>query len=64
MIDHKERQLQEVRKDRRAFIEATSLEQFNTNTKRKQYPAGSIYCWSLSAVYGPIGSANRKEAAE
>lgn len=62
MIDHKERQLQEVRKDRRAFIEATSLEQFNTNTK--QYPAGSIYYWSLSAVYGPKGSANRKEAAE
>jgi hypothetical protein len=64
LIDHKERQLQEVRKDRRAFIEATSLEQFNTNTKRKQYPAGSVFFWSLGAVYGPIGSANRKVSAE
>lgn len=64
MINHRERQLDEVRKDRRLFIEATSLEQFNSNTKRKQYPAGSVFKWALSEVYGPIGSADRKEAAE
>lgn len=53
MIDHRERHLYEVQKERREFIEATSLEQFNTNTKRKQYPAGSVFYWSLGAVYGP-----------
>lgn len=57
MIDHKERQRYEVRKDRRALIEATSLEQFNTNAKRKVYPAGSVWKWALSEVYGPVGSA-------
>lgn len=62
MIDHRERHLYEVQKERREFIEATSLEQFNTNTKRKQYPTGSVYKWALSAVYGPIGSADKKEA--
>lgn len=64
MIDHRERHLYEVQKERREFIEATSLEQFNTNTKRKQYPTGSVWKWALSAVYGPIGSADKKEAAE
>lgn len=62
MIDHRERHLSEVQKERRVFIEATSLEQFNTNTKRKQYPAGSVFKWALSEVYGPIGSADKKEA--
>ena len=37
-------------------------EQFNTNTKRKQYPAGSVFKWALSEVYGPKGSADKKEA--
>ena len=64
MIDHKEKQLHEVRKERRRFIESTSLEQFATNSKRKQYPAGSTFKWALSAVYGPEGSADQRDAAE
>lgn len=53
MIDHRKRQLQQVEKEGRDFIEETSLEQAITNAKRKQYPEGSTYRWALGAVYGP-----------
>lgn len=64
MIDHRVRQERQVWTERRQLIEQTSHEQFLNNCRSKKYPAGTMYLWALQAVYGPIGSADRKEAAE
>lgn len=64
MINWALRQSQQVEKERRRFIEETSLEQAHTKTKRKAYPVGSMFFWALGAVYGPEGSADSIEAAE
>lgn len=64
MINHSQRQLQQVQKERRRFIEEATHEQFIEKTKRKQYAPGSTFCWARMEVYGPIGSAEKREAAE
>jgi hypothetical protein len=30
-----------------------SLEQFNTNVRRRKYPAGTTFYWAISQVWGP-----------
>jgi len=62
MKDHRYLKLSKAEKERRIFIEEVSQDQWILRSRRKQYPAGSIFYWALQAVYGPIGSA-RKEAA-
>lgn len=64
MIDHRVRQERQVWTERRQLIEHTSHKQFQNNCRSKKYPAGATYLWALGAVYGPVGSAARKEAAE
>lgn len=51
-------------REQRQFLEdeVLSLDQFKAGSNRKQWPPGSIWYWSLQAVYGPIGSA--RSAAE
>ena len=46
-------QSRQVEKEGRQFIEEASLESFSTKAKAKKYPAGSVWFWALSAVYGP-----------
>lgn len=62
MIDHRERQREEVRRDRRELlVENVSREKAAEMAKNKQIPVGSCHKWALDAVYGPIGSAENKE---
>lgn len=64
MNKHQSRQSQQVNRERRAFIEEISHEQFILKCKRKQYEPGVTWLWALSAAYGPVGSASRIEKAE
>ena len=64
MIDHRVSQERKVWTEHRQLLEQTSHEQFLNNCRSKKYPAGATYLWALGAVYGPIGSADRNEAAE
>lgn len=63
MKDYRIIQQDQMRRERRAFIEECSHDQFILKARRKEYPAGSTYMWCLSAVYGPKDSAVRGEAA-
>lgn len=61
MIDHRERQREEVRRDRRVLlVENVSREKAAEMAKNKQIPVGSCHKWALDAVYGPIGSADKE----
>lgn len=64
MIDHKARQAESARRERRALLaEGLSLEKFSELAKGKKIPAGSIWCWATMEVYGPINSAKQEKAA-
>lgn len=61
MKDWRVIQLTRVERERRQFIEETSLEQVNSSaSSKKGYPPGSVFLWALGAVYGPIGSADEQ----
>lgn len=69
MKDSRATHLNKVSKERRAFIEEVSLADARMKTARKEYPEGSIWLWTLGAMYGPKGSADmnaigEQEAAE
>lgn len=56
-------QMNRVQRERRQFIEETSLEQVNSSlSAKKGYPPGSVFLWALGAVYGPVGSADDNRA--
>lgn len=62
MKDYREIQRESARRERRALLaENVSFEKFKTTIK--EYPAGSVYYWALDKVFGPIGSAERKQNA-
>lgn len=64
MIDHKERQLSQMHRERRAFIEECGQDTFVLKCRRKEYPAGSTWMWAVGGVFGPVNSAAVREAAE
>lgn len=55
----------EVRKERRALLDdaVPSMEKFALGAKEKRFPPGSVWKWSLGAVFGPIGSADKERQA-
>lgn len=62
MIDHRERQRESARRERRELLETNaSFEKATELAKQRRIPAGSIWCWATSEIYGPIGSAENKE---
>lgn len=64
MKDYREIQRADVRRDRRALLfENVSREKAAEMAKNKLIPVGSCHKWALDAVYGPIGSAERKRDA-
>ena len=63
MRDFHATHLDKVSKERRAFIEEASLADFRHRATRKEYPVGSVWLWTLGAVYGPEGSADNEVKA-
>lgn len=62
MKDWREIQRERARRERRSLLaEAVTFERFAEMAKQKRIPAGSIWCWATSEIYGPIGSAENKE---
>lgn len=65
MKNWKEIHEHEARKERRELLDdaVPSMEKFALGAKEKRFPPGSIWKWSLSSVFGPIGSADKQEKA-
>ena len=60
MIDHRRKQLDKARRERRELIaEHITFEQFQTNAKAKRYPTGSTFAWARDEVWGPVDSAKK-----
>ncbi|MCY1238366.1 hypothetical protein D9M72_511000 [compost metagenome] len=58
MIDHRKRQLDKARRERRLLLaEHVTFEQAQTNAKAKHYPNGSYFAWARDEVWGPMNSA-------
>lgn len=57
----REIQRDNARRERRSLLaEAVTFERFAEMAKQKRIPAGSIWCWATSEIYGPIGSADKE----
>ncbi|MDX0180868.1 hypothetical protein GOC16_08390 [Sinorhizobium meliloti] len=64
MKDWREIQRNTARREHRELIaEAVTSERFAEMAKSKRIPAGSIWCWATSEVYGPIGSKEIENAS-
>lgn len=62
MKDWREIQRERARRERRELLETNaSFEKTTELAKQRRIPAGSIWCWATSEIYGPIGSAENKE---
>lgn len=61
MKDWREIQRERARRERRELLETNaSFEKATELAKQKRIPAGSIWCWATSEIYGPIGSAEKE----
>ncbi len=63
-VDHRERQISQAFKEKRAFIEHATIDQSQARTRARKYAPYSVWFWSLGPVdtglgsmYGPPGSA-------
>lgn len=63
-VDHRERQINQAFKEKRAFIEHSTIDQSQARTRARKYSPYSVWFWSLGPVdtglgsmYGPPGSA-------
>lgn len=64
MIDHRERQTQSARRERRELLRKDkTLEQFRILAQQGKIPAGSVWHWATGNIFGPIGSAKEKANA-
>lgn len=50
---------EQVRRERRAFIEAIDITEARAKAARKEYPEGSVWLWGLAGMYGPVGSEDK-----
>lgn len=63
--DIKDAQLRKADKERRRLLEEGVTHEAHLSLSNKgKWPTGSIYLYAAQCVYGPIGSADKKEAAE
>lgn len=61
MIDHRARQRESARRERRELLEENiTFEKFAEMAKQKRLPVGSVWHWSTGEIYGPIGSAEKE----
>ena len=57
---HAIEQRRKAQKERRELLdEGISQEAHVSLGNRGKWPAGSVWYWALSAVYGPVGSADQ-----
>lgn len=57
MIDHRSRQTESARRERRQLLfKDMTFEQAQAAAKEKRVPAGSVWHWSTGNMYGPMGS--------
>lgn len=64
MIDHKLRQTESARRERRQLLfKDMTFEQAQAAAKEKRVPQGSIWHWATGCVWGPIGSAQERSNA-
>lgn len=62
MIDHRQRQTESARRERRQLLfKDMTFEQAQAAAKEKRIPQGSVFYWALSEVYGPIGSIQERK---
>lgn len=58
-------QIQNAERERRTLLEENvTFEAHKALQNKGRWPKGSIYLYAAECVYGPIGSAEKREAAE